>query len=67
MGRVANRPLAACSIAAWKAAGSPGGAAAASAAASAMPPAAVTPIAGAPRTVMSAMRSATSRQVRQVT
>ena len=33
----------------------------------AMPPAAVTPIAGAPRTVMSLMRSATSLQVRQVT
>ena len=42
-------------------------AAAASAAASASPPAAVTPIAGAPRTVMSVMRAATSRHVRQCT
>ncbi len=67
MGRVASRPLAACSSAARKAAGSSAPAAAAWAAASAMPPAAVTPIAGAPRTVMSVMRSATSRQVRQVT
>ena len=67
MGRVASRPLAACSSAARNAAGSSGLAAAASAAASAMPPAAVTPMAGAPRTVMSLMRSATSRQVRQAT
>ena len=67
VGRVASRPLAACSSAARNAAGSSGLAAAAAAAASAMPPAAVTPIAGAPRTVMSLMRSATSRQVRQVT
>ena len=40
---------------------------AAAAPAKARPPAAVTPIAGAPRTVMSLMRAATSRQVRQCT
>ena len=65
VGRVASRPFAACSSAARNAAGSSGLAAAASAAASAMPMAAVTPMAGAPRTVMSQMRSATSCQVRQ--
>ena len=67
VGRVASRPSAASVSAARKAAGSAAFAAAEARAASASPPAAVTPIAGAPRTVMSVMRAATSCQVWQCT
>ena len=67
VGRVSNKALDAAWTAAWKRAGSPPLSASAARAARAIPMPAVTPSAGAPRTVMLQMASATCCQVVQRT